>query len=56
MKESPFMAQNKLLELGMIFLPITSWIEDSKGGMLIGLYLSRMMRIIFSWLKYMLMT
>ena len=48
--------KKKLLEFGMIGLPITSWIEDSKGDMSTGLYLSRMMKIIFSWLKYMLIT
>ena len=40
----------------MIGLHITSSIDDSKGGMPTELYLSRMVKIIFLWLKYMLMT
>ena len=36
----------------MIGLHITSWTEDSKEDMLIGLYLSRLMRTTFLWLKY----
>ena len=40
----------------MIGLPITFWIEDLKEDMLTGLYLSRMMKTTFSWLKYMWMT